>query len=100
MGARGQGTDPARTQDLSLSWPLDVRPRQHRSREEVQAVRDKSDAIEHLESAMIDAGIGEDRIKDIDKEIRAVVAELADFAESAPEPDPSELYTDVLVEQY
>jgi pyruvate dehydrogenase E1 component alpha subunit len=75
-------------------------PAKYRSREEVQAVRDKSDAIEHLKKVMIDAGIGEDRIKDIDKEIRAVVAESADFAESAPEPDPSELYTDVLVEQY
>ena len=44
--------------------------------------------------------IGEDKIKDIDKEIRQVVAESADFAESAPEPELSELYTDVLVEQY
>ncbi|ABF52246.1 pyruvate dehydrogenase (acetyl-transferring) E1 component subunit alpha [Sphingopyxis alaskensis] len=75
-------------------------PAKYRSREEVQAVRDKSDAIEHLKKLMEGAGIGEDRIKDIDKEIRAIVAESADFAESAPEPDLSELYTDVLVEQY
>ena len=34
------------------------------------------------------------------KEIRKIVAESADFAESAPEPDVAELYTDVLVEQY
>ncbi|WP_033073167.1 pyruvate dehydrogenase (acetyl-transferring) E1 component subunit alpha [Sphingopyxis sp. MWB1] len=75
-------------------------PAKYRSREEVQAVRDKSDAIEGLKKLMVEAGIGEDRIKDIDKEIRAIVAESADFAESAPEPDLSELYTDVLVEQY
>ena len=49
---------------------------------------------------MTDAGIGEDKFKEIDKEIRAIVADSADFAESAPEPDLSELYTDVLVEQY
>jgi len=49
---------------------------------------------------MLDAGITEDKIKDIDKEIRQVVADSADFAESAPEPELHELYTDVLVEQY
>ncbi len=39
-------------------------------------------------------------LKEIDKEIRAKVAEAADFAESSPEPDPAELYTDVLVGTY
>jgi pyruvate dehydrogenase E1 component alpha subunit len=75
-------------------------PAKYRSREEVQAVRDKSDALEHLKKVMEGAGIGEDKIKDIDKEIRAIVAESADFAESAPEPELHDLYTDVLVEQY
>src|SRR5690606_35029061 len=75
-------------------------PAKYRSREEVQAVRDKSDAIEHLKKLMQDAGIGEDKFKEIDKEIRQIVSDAADFAESAPEPDLSELYTDVLVEQY
>src|SRR3546814_8161626 len=75
-------------------------PAKYRSREEVQAVRDKSDSIEHLKKLMTDAGISEDKFKVIDKEIRAIVAESADFAESAPEPELHELYTDVLVEQY
>ena len=75
-------------------------PAKYRSREEVQAVRDKSDSIEHLKKLMTDAGISEDKFKAIDKEIRAIVAESADFAESAPEPELHELYTDVLVEQY
>ena len=75
-------------------------PAKYRSREEVQAVRDKSDAIEHLKKLMTDAGVSEDKIKDIDKEIRQIVADSADFAESAPEPELHELYTDVLVEQY
>ena len=75
-------------------------PAKYRSREEVQAVRDKSDALEHLKKVMLDAGITEEKFKDIDKEIRAIVAESADFAESAPEPDLPDLYTDVLVEQY
>jgi len=49
---------------------------------------------------MTDAGITEDKFKEIDKEIRQIVSDAADFAESAPEPDLAELYTDVLVEQY
>ncbi len=75
-------------------------PAKYRSRDEVQAVRDKSDAIEHLKKLMLDAGITEDAIKAIDKDIRQVVNDAADFAESAPEPELHELYTDVLVEQY
>jgi pyruvate dehydrogenase E1 component alpha subunit len=75
-------------------------PAKYRSREEVQAVREKSDPIEGLKAVMLDAGISEDMLKSIDQDIRKVVGEAADFAESAPEPDLSELYTDVLVEQY
>ena len=35
-------------------------------------------------------------MKEIDAEVRALVAEAADFATHDPEPDPAELYTDVL----
>ncbi len=75
-------------------------PAKYRSREEVQAVREKSDPIEGLKVDMLAAGITEEAMKAIDQEIRKIVSEAADFAESAPEPDPAELYTDVLVEQY
>jgi pyruvate dehydrogenase E1 component alpha subunit len=75
-------------------------PAKYRSREEVQAVRDQSDPIERLKRLMVEAGITEDKIKGIDKEIRQIVNESADFAENAPEPELNELYTDVLVEQY
>ena len=75
-------------------------PAKYRSREEVQAVREKSDPIEGLKVDLLAAGATEESLKAIDQEIRKIVAESADFAESAPEPDPAELYTDVLVEQY
>ena len=75
-------------------------PAKYRSREEVQAVRDKSDPIEHLKRDLVAAGVGEDEIKKIDTEIKAQVAEAADFAEQMPEPELDELYTDVLVGQY
>ncbi len=75
-------------------------PAKYRSREEVQDVKEKSDPIDGLKKDMIDAGISEDAIKEIDKDIKRIVNASADFAETSPEPDPSELYTDVLVETY
>ncbi|MBT2133665.1 pyruvate dehydrogenase (acetyl-transferring) E1 component subunit alpha [Croceibacterium sp. LX-88] len=75
-------------------------PAKYRTREEVQGVRDHSDPIEGAKAELIKLGVDEDKLKDLDKRIRAQVAEAADFAESSPEPAPSELYTDVLVETY
>ncbi len=75
-------------------------PAKYRSREEVQEMREKNDPIERAKVDLAEFGVGEDRLKDIDKRIRASVAEAADFAENAPEPPAGELYTDVLVESY
>src|SRR5689334_7514612 len=75
-------------------------PAKYRSREEVQAVRDKSDPIEHAKKELEALGASEADLKTIDNEIKKIVVEAADFAEQAPEPDPAELYTDVLVGSY
>ncbi len=75
-------------------------PAKYRTREEVQGQREKNDPIERAKVDLGKLGISEDRLKEIDKGIRAIVAEAADFAESSPEPDPAELYTEVLVEEY
>ncbi|MCF8709317.1 pyruvate dehydrogenase (acetyl-transferring) E1 component subunit alpha [Rhizorhapis sp. SPR117] len=75
-------------------------PAKYRSREEVQSMRDKSDPIEGLKPALNEAGVSDEELKALEKEIRKIVADAADFGESSPEPDPSELYTEVLVEQY
>ena len=75
-------------------------PAKYRTREEVQDMRQEKDPIEGLKKALMDAGQTEDALKAIDKDIRKLVNEAADFAESSPEPEPSELYTDVLVENY
>ena len=57
-------------------------PAKYRSREEVQAVRDKSDPIEHCQEAARGAeGVKEDEFKKVDQEIRKIVNEAADFAE-------------------
>ncbi|MDF0544081.1 pyruvate dehydrogenase (acetyl-transferring) E1 component subunit alpha [Sphingobium sp. H39-3-25] len=75
-------------------------PAKYRSREEVQEMRDKSDPIEGVKKYLEEAGVSAEEIKKIDQDIRKIVGESADFAESSPLPEPAELYTDVLVEQY
>ena len=75
-------------------------PAKYRSREEVQDMKDHNDPIEGLKKVLIEQGKSEDDLKAIDKEIRRIVSEAADFAENSPEPEASELYTDVLVEEY
>jgi pyruvate dehydrogenase E1 component alpha subunit len=75
-------------------------PAKYRSRDEVQAVRDKSDPIEAIKRELQAAGATEEDLKAIDKQIKQIVTEAADFAEQMPEPGPQELYTDILVETY
>ena len=75
-------------------------PAKYRSREEVKDMRDNHDPIEAAKVELLARGVTEDALKDIDKRIRSIVSEAADFAENSPEPAMSELYTDVLVESY
>ncbi|MGE0766914.1 MAG: pyruvate dehydrogenase (acetyl-transferring) E1 component subunit alpha [Hyphomicrobiaceae bacterium] len=74
-------------------------PAKYRTREEVDKVREQQDPIERVRKRLLDGRlVGEDELKSIDAEIRKTVAEAAEFAQNEPEPDPSELWTDVLVE--
>jgi pyruvate dehydrogenase E1 component alpha subunit len=73
-------------------------PAKYRTREEVQKVREGQDPIERVRGRLLERGQAtEDELKTIDAEVRAVVNGAAEFAQSDPEPDVSELYTDVLV---
>ena len=76
-------------------------PAKYRSREEVAAMREKSDPIERCKRDILSAGAADEtKLKAIETEVRAIVADAADFAESAPEPEARELFTDVLVGTY
>jgi pyruvate dehydrogenase E1 component alpha subunit len=59
-------------------------------------MREEHDPIEQVKRRlMVDSQFREDELKKIDAEIRAVVTEAAEFAQSDPEPDPEELWTDI-----
>jgi len=75
-------------------------PARYRTREEVQDIREHRDPISHAERDLEAMGIKEEELKAIDKEIKDIVVEAAKFAEETPEPEPKELYTDVLVGAY
>ena len=75
-------------------------PAKYRTRKEVQGMREQNDPIERCAKDLLKLGVKDDELKAIDKEIKQIVVDAAAFAEDAPESEPSELYTDVLVGSY
>jgi pyruvate dehydrogenase E1 component alpha subunit len=73
-------------------------PAKYRTREEVQSMRTQHDCIEGARHRLEEAGMAEAAFKKIDDEVKAIIQDAADFAQSSPEPDPSELWTDILLE--
>ena len=74
-------------------------PAKYRDKEEVSKVRKESDPIDNLRDKLISGRVADEAaLKDIDKDIKAIVTAAAEFAQQSQEPDPSELYTDILVE--
>ena len=72
-------------------------PAKYRSKDEVKMVRSNQDPIERVKEALLIQKIAsEDELKAIDKEIKSIVMDAANFAQECPEPDASELYTDIL----
>jgi len=74
-------------------------PAKYRTREEVTKVREERDPIERMRGALLRAGsTDEATLKQIDTDVKNVVLDAAEFAQTSPEPAPEELYTDVLLE--
>jgi pyruvate dehydrogenase E1 component alpha subunit len=73
-------------------------PARYRTREEVQRMRSEHDCIEGARARLQAMGLDDVAFRRIDDEVKAVVQDAADFAQTSPEPDPAELYTDVLLE--
>ncbi|MER8491480.1 pyruvate dehydrogenase (acetyl-transferring) E1 component subunit alpha [Mesorhizobium australicum] len=73
-------------------------PAKYRSKEEVQKMRSDHDPIEQVKARLIEKKWAtEDELKTVDKEVRDIVADAAEFAQHDAEPDPSELWTDIVL---
>jgi pyruvate dehydrogenase E1 component alpha subunit len=71
-------------------------PAKYRTKDEVQKMREEHDPIEQVKRRLIAEGhFSEDDLKKIDAELRSIVTEAAEFAQADPEPDASELWTDI-----
>ena len=71
-------------------------PAKYRTREEVEKIKTEKDCIEHVRDLLTQGGLAsEEDLKAIDKEIKAIVNEAAEFSKESPEPALSELYTDI-----
>ncbi|OAM75700.1 pyruvate dehydrogenase (acetyl-transferring) E1 component subunit alpha [Devosia elaeis] len=74
-------------------------PAKYRTKDEVTKYRQERDPIEQVRARLLEAGtVTEEDLKKIETDIRAIVTEAADFATNDPEPDPSELWTDITIE--
>ena len=75
-------------------------PAKYRSKEEVEKIRNEQDPIELLRAHLLEQKIlDEDGFKTIERDVKAIVNESAEFAQQSPEPDAAELWTDVLIER-
>ena len=73
-------------------------PARYRTREEVQAMRSQHDCIDAARHRLESMGVEDAAFKAIDDEVKAIIQDAADFAQTSPEPDASELFTDILLE--
>ena len=71
-------------------------PATYRSKEEVNCKKENEDPIDNLRKFILDGKIAsEEEITNIDKKVKEEVNEIVEFAKNSPEPDESELMTDV-----
>ena len=73
-------------------------PGKYRTRDEIQKMREEHDCIEQARRWLMEMGLEDAALKDIDTRVKARINEAAEFAQSSPEPDENELWTDVLLE--
>jgi pyruvate dehydrogenase E1 component alpha subunit len=73
-------------------------PAKYRTKEELQKMRTEHDPIDHLRQTLLNMkALDDEGFKAMDKDIKDVVMNAAEFAQSSPEPDPSELWTDIII---
>ncbi len=70
-------------------------PAKYRTREEVQKMREERDPIEQVRKRLLEGDATEEDLKAVDKEIKDIINDAADFARESPEPAVEELWTDI-----
>jgi len=74
-------------------------PAKYRTKDEVDRMRSEHDCIDQVKKKLLDGGFADEAaLKTIDRDVKDMIAEAAEFAQESPEPDPSELWTDVTAE--
>jgi pyruvate dehydrogenase E1 component alpha subunit len=74
-------------------------PGKYRTKEEVEKMRTERDPIDRLRQRLLEGKVLDEAwLKSTDGEIRKIVADAVEFSQHSPEPDPSELWTDILAE--
>ena len=75
-------------------------PAKYRNKEEVDKMREERDPIMNFKAFLLENDMADDKDFDsIEKEIKQTIKETEEFAVNSPEPDISELWTDVLIEE-
>ena len=72
-------------------------PAKYRTRDEVDKIRKTSDPIENIKILLNKMGVEDKALKEIDVEIKSIIADAAKFAQDSPEPSASELFTDITI---
>ncbi len=71
-------------------------PGKYRTKEEVDSIKENADPINYIRKLLLeDFKVDEAKLKDIDKKIKDIMVETVEFAETSPEPEASELFTDI-----
>jgi pyruvate dehydrogenase E1 component alpha subunit len=74
-------------------------PAKYRTKDEVSKMREEHDPIEMVRKRLIEMhGVPEADLKATDAKVRETVNQSAEFATHDPEPDPAELWTDILLD--
>ncbi len=61
-------------------------------------MRAEHDCLDSAKKVLEELGVPEAELKALDDAVKARVQEAAEFAQTSPEPDEAEIWTDVLVE--
>lgn len=73
-------------------------PAKYRTKEELNKMKDERDPIVNLKALLMEQGMDEAQFRAIEKEVKEYVADAVEFAQTSPEPDEAELWTDILIE--